>query len=274
MSNSDKIVLAYTSTIFDEINTNQVNLEVLDLKTKNWDKSLSFFDSSSTLVYQNPQVSISNNGIASFAYQIIEKYNSIDNLDNGEMLLFVNNLNTPNSNWVELSNNSSFCDTSTFIWDCTTGFGNQNSFYIMTQEYNNDGVVTKPKNGVLFGNQELSMVLRGVKINDDLTISDIDEPDTKTTQLNQIAPSYSYFHNYPNPFSDFTTFEFSLYEPAFVTLEIYNYNGSKVSTLVNQKLAQGVFKTNFDSGDLPEGIYHSRLTVNGKTTIGKIVIIK
>jgi len=273
-NNSDKIVLAYASTIFDEVNTNQVNLEVLDLKTKNWDKSFSFFDSSSTLVYQNPQVSVSNNGVASFAYQIIEKYNSIDNLDNGEMLLFVNNLNTPNSNWVELSNNSSFCDTSTFIWDCTTGFGNQNSFYIMTQEYNNDGVVTKPKNGVLFGNQELSMVLRGVKINDDLTISDIDEPDTKTTQLNQIAPSYSYFYNYPNPFSDFTTFEFSLYEPAFVTLEIYNYNGTKVSTLVNQKFAEGVFKTNFDSGDLPEGIYHSRLTVNGKTTIGKIVIIK
>jgi hypothetical protein len=144
----------------------------------------------------------------------------------------------------------------------------------MTQEYNNDGVVTKPKNGVLFGNQELSMVLRGLKINDDLTISDIEEPDTKTTQLNQIAPSYSYFYNYPNPFNDFTTFEFSLYEPAFVTLEIYNYNGSKVSTLVNQKFAQGIFKTNFDAGDLPEGIYHSRLTVNGKTTIGKIVIIK
>jgi hypothetical protein len=145
----------------------------------------------------------------------------------------------------------------------------------MTQEYNDNGVITKPVNGVLFGDPELSMVLRGLKVNNDLTISDIPEPETKTTRVRSIdAPVYRYNNNYPNPFQRFTTIEFSLYQPAFVTLEIYNYTGNKVATLINNNLSQVIFKTNFDAGDLPEGIYYSKLTVNGQSSTDKLVLIK
>jgi len=37
---------------------------------------------------------------------------------------------------------------------------------------------------------------------------------------------------------------------------------------------EGIYKTNFDAGNLPEGIYHSKLTVNGETSTGKLVLIK
>jgi hypothetical protein len=195
--------------------------------------------------------------------------------DNGELYLYVKDLNNSNDQWKEITENSNLCDTNTFIWDMSAGFGAENQYYVMTQEYNDNGVITKPVNGVLFGDPELSMVLRGLKVNNDLTISDIPEPETKTTRVRSIdAPVYRYNYNYPNPFQRFTTIEFSLYQPAFVTLEIYNYTGSKVATLINNNLSQGIFKTNFDAGDLPEGIYYSKLTVNGQSSTDKLVLIK
>jgi hypothetical protein len=35
-----------------------------------------------------------------------------------------------------------------------------------------------------------------------------------------------------------------------------------------------MYTTNFDAGNLPEGIYHSRLSVNGEISTGKLVLIK
>jgi hypothetical protein len=145
----------------------------------------------------------------------------------------------------------------------------------MTQEYNDNGPVTNPHKGIMFGDPELSMVLRGLKVNNDLTITDIDEPDTKTTRLTQLeAPKSRLNAIYPNPFEQFTTIEFSLYEPSKVQLEVYNYTGTKVATLIDSSLGQGMYKTNFDAGNLPEGIYYTKLTVDGQTSVSKMVLIK
>ena len=274
-SNFGKIAMAYTSTINDTVKISKLNLEVFDIETKTWDSNASFVDTSEVLTFQCPQTSISSNGFVSVAYQVIDKYNTADNIDNGELYLYVKDLNK-NEEWKEITQNTNLCDTSTFIWDMTTGFGPDNHYYVMTQEYNDNGPITEnPKNGVLFGDKELSMVLRGLKVNDDLTITDIDEPETKTTRLTSLEnPTFRYINNYPNPFQQYTTIEFSLYQPSNVLLEIYNATGTKVATLLDAPLGQGIYKTNFDAGNLPEGIYHSKLIVNGETSTGKLVLIK
>ena len=58
----------------------------------------------------------------------------------------------------------------TFIWELTAGFSGENHYYTMTQEYNDNGIVTNPYNGVKFGDPDLSMVLRGIQINSDLMV--------------------------------------------------------------------------------------------------------
>jgi hypothetical protein len=273
-SNYGKIAMAYTSAIDDTINISNLNLEVFDIETKTWDSSASFQDTSEVLTYQCPQTSISSDGFVSVAYQVIDKYNTADNIDNGELYLYVKDLNK-NEEWKEITQNTNLCDTSTFIWDMTAGFGPDNQYYVMTQEYNDNGPVKNPHKGIMFGDPDLSMVLRGLKVNNDLSISDIDEPDTKTTRLTQLEVPKSRLNAiYPNPFEQFTTIEFSLYEPSKVQLEVYNYTGSKVATLIDSKLGQGMYKTNFDAGNLPEGIYYTKLTVDGQTSVSKMVLIK
>lgn len=274
-TNNGKIAMAYTSVENDTIDISKINLEVFDLAKDKWDENASFQDTSDILVYQCPQTSISSEGYVSVAYQVIDKYNTAENIDNGELYLYVKDLNKSDSEWKEITGNTNLCDTNTFIWDMTAGFGPDNQYYVMTQEYSDDGIVKNPHSGVLFGDPELSMVLRGLKVNDDLTISDIDEPDTKTTRLQNVeAPKFRYNNNYPNPFEQFTTIEFSLYTSAHVTLEIFNYTGTKVATLIDSQMAQGIYKTNFDAGDLPGGIYYSKLTVDGNASTGKMIIMK
>lgn len=273
-SNKSKIALAYTSEEDDSVDVSKLNLEVYDLTNNQWDSNASFKDSSLELAFQNLQTSISNDGFASVAYQVVDKYNTGDNIDNGELYLYVKDLNASDP-WKEITANSDLCDTNAFIWDMTAGFGPDNQYYVMTQEYNDNGVVTQPHKGILFGDPELSMVLRGLKINNDLTLTDIPEPETKTTRIKNLeAPAFRYNNNYPNPFERFTTIEFSLYKPAYVTLEIFNFSGTKVSTLIDTQLSQGIYKTNFDAGDLPGGIYYSKLSVDGNSTTGKMVLIK
>ncbi len=274
-TNNGKIAMAYTSVENDTIDISKINLEVFDLANNKWDKNASFKDTSEGFIFQSPQTSISSEGFVSVAYQVIDKYNTAENIDNGELYLYVKDLNKSDSKWKEITGNTNLCDTNTFIWDMTAGFGPDNQYYVMTQEYSDDGIVKNPHSGVLFGDPELSMVLRGLKVNNDLTISDIEEPDTKTTRLQNVeAPKFRYNNNYPNPFEQFTTIEFSLYTSAHVTLEIFNYTGTKVATLIDSKLSQGIYKTNFDAGDLPGGIYYSKLTVDGNASTGKMIIMK
>ncbi len=275
--NNNKVALGYIGTEYfeNDLFENQINLQVYDAYKEEWDTLQDFIDSDSLYYFQNPQVSISESGIASIAYQVIEMFPSTQKSDNGELYLYVKNLNSGTSKWTEISGNTNLCDTNTFIWDMTAGFGADNKYYVMTQEYNDNGVVKNPYKGVMFGNPELSMVLRGLQINNDLTITDIKEPETKTTRLTSLEnPTFRYINNYPNPFQQFTTIEFSIYQPSYVTLEIFNATGTKVATLLDSNLSQGMYKTNFDAGNLPEGIYHSKLTVNGESSTGKMVLIK
>ncbi len=279
-TNDSKIALAYTSVIDDSTDVSVINGEVFDIKKNSWDSNARFQDTSEILTYQCPQTSISSDGLVSVAYQVIDKYSTAENIDNGELYLYVKDLNNATSKWTEITGNTNLCDTNTFIWDMTAGFGSDNQYYVMTQEYSDNGPIIKnPKNGVLFGDTKLSMVLRGLKVNSnsngDITITDIDEPETKTTRLTSLEnPTFRYINNYPNPFQQFTTIEFSIYQPSYVTLEIFNATGTKVATLLDAHLAQGMYTTNFDAGNLPEGIYHSRLSVNGEISTGKLVLIK
>lgn len=86
--------------------------------------------------------------------------------------------------------------------------------------------------------------------------------------------SYYLGQNYPNPFNPATTLTFTMPEAQFANLTVYNLIGEKVAVLVNENLASGLYKFEFDAGNLQSGIYFARLTAGNYTRTVKITLLK
>jgi endo-1,4-beta-xylanase len=85
--------------------------------------------------------------------------------------------------------------------------------------------------------------------------------------------------NYPNPFSSFTTFKFSISSSAHVSLIIYDLLGKEVTTLINNDLSQGSYTIsmnteNVNGGKLQEGTYFYRLIANDIVITKYMLLIK
>ncbi|MGE5681041.1 MAG: alpha/beta hydrolase-fold protein, partial [Bacillota bacterium] len=78
--------------------------------------------------------------------------------------------------------------------------------------------------------------------------------------------SYKLRQNYPNPFNNSTKISYEISAPAYVSLDIYNLMGEKVTTIYSGNKDSGVHYSDFNGKDdkgsyLPSGIYFARLNV-------------
>jgi predicted outer membrane repeat protein len=82
--------------------------------------------------------------------------------------------------------------------------------------------------------------------------------------------------SYPNPFCDYTTFDYELEEPMTVTLTIFNHLGQQIEVLINEHQSAGTHQVRWNAEDLPAGVYFYRLssTANRQLSTGKIVVVK
>ncbi|MCH7947912.1 MAG: T9SS type A sorting domain-containing protein [candidate division Zixibacteria bacterium] len=95
----------------------------------------------------------------------------------------------------------------------------------------------------------------------------------------RIARRLLTFQNYPNPFNPTTTIEFSLPKKSHTLLEIFNIEGKKVQTLVDQVLSAGPHKFEWnasfsDNTKAPTGIYFYRLKSGEYEKSNKMILIK
>jgi hypothetical protein len=82
---------------------------------------------------------------------------------------------------------------------------------------------------------------------------------------NEIPDIYTLYQNYPNPFNPQTNIEFGLPEESTVSLKIYDLTGQEVDVVLdNESLYPGKFRFNFDSHNLPSGIYFYILVAKSK----------
>ena len=83
--------------------------------------------------------------------------------------------------------------------------------------------------------------------------------------------------NYPNPFNRATTIEFTLAQPGFVKIVIYDVRGRHITTLLEQTCTAGQHRATWHA-DVPSGVYFYRLEVEGEhygfTDIKKLLLIK
>jgi hypothetical protein len=91
---------------------------------------------------------------------------------------------------------------------------------------------------------------------------------------NQIPSEYNLEQNYPNPFNPSTTIQFSIPEPSFVKLEVFNTLGEKVAILVSEELNAGNYKYDWNAGNIPSGIYYYKLFANEFSKTNKMILLK
>lgn len=88
------------------------------------------------------------------------------------------------------------------------------------------------------------------------------------------------YQNFPNPFNPVTTIRFYLFEPATVTLRIYDAAGRLVRSLIgNERYGEGIWEMDWDGCNaegalVPSGIYFYVLDASGKTESRKLVVLR
>lgn len=81
------------------------------------------------------------------------------------------------------------------------------------------------------------------------------------TSLNSVNEENSLRHefyisqNYPNPFNPSTTIRYSLANPSFVTLKIYDLLGREVAALVSEEQSEGLQSAVWKADNMPSGVY-------------------
>jgi len=91
--------------------------------------------------------------------------------------------------------------------------------------------------------------------------------------------SFNLYQNYPNPFNPSTRISFTIPAPKsgnsqFVRLVVYDILGREVATLVNEEKISGNYEIEFNSNDLPSGVYIYRLSTPDFNASKKLTIIK
>lgn len=82
----------------------------------------------------------------------------------------------------------------------------------------------------------------------------------------------------PNPAVGLATFSFSLAVEGQVDLEVFNLQGARVRTLINQRMGAGTHRLDWDGldgqgGRAPTGTYYIRLASNGGTLKSRFVLL-
>jgi hypothetical protein len=98
---------------------------------------------------------------------------------------------------------------------------------------------------------------------------------TNVDNASTILPSeFILSQNYPNPFNPTTTVSFSLPYKSFVSIKIFDLIGRDVATIVLEELSAGSHSRQWNSEDLPSGVYFYRLQAGSFTETKKLVLLR
>lgn len=99
-------------------------------------------------------------------------------------------------------------------------------------------------------------------------------PTSVETIDNNVPADFVLSQNYPNPFNPATNIEFSIPEPAFVTIKVYDAVGNEISTLFNGERGAGNYKVDFDGKNLASGIYYCKMLAGNFSKSIKMLLMK
>ena len=107
----------------------------------------------------------------------------------------------------------------------------------------------------------------------------IDDP-TGVARINSEVPtSFALLQNYPNPFNPKTRIQYQLPGRADVQLDVYNVQGTKIATLVNEAQAAGTYMLTWSGKDdfgnqMPSGVYFYRISADSYSASKRMMLMK
>ena len=94
------------------------------------------------------------------------------------------------------------------------------------------------------------------------------------TELSTLEANKNNLTIYPNPCNDVANIQFSTDIAANVSLKIYNVMGQQLNTLIDNKIESGIHAVNWNSQNLPSGIYIVQLKVDNTLSNTRIIVQK
>jgi hypothetical protein len=87
------------------------------------------------------------------------------------------------------------------------------------------------------------------------------------------------YQNYPNPFNPVTRIKFYIPQElnrriSSVNLSIFDVNGRKILTLVDNRLKSGNYEYIFDGSNISSGVYFYRFKADGFSRTKAMVLVK
>ncbi|MDG5767695.1 T9SS type A sorting domain-containing protein [Balneolales bacterium ANBcel1] len=97
---------------------------------------------------------------------------------------------------------------------------------------------------------------------------------TDADEIAEIPDEFALSQNYPNPFNPATNIQFSLPEPANVSIDVFTIQGQRVATLVQGNYEAGRHTVTFDASSLSSGIYLYRIQAGSFSEVKKMMLVK
>ncbi|MBL7975913.1 MAG: T9SS type A sorting domain-containing protein [Candidatus Kapabacteria bacterium] len=257
--------IAWSATEYKENGTFTNEINARTWKNGKWNNYNSILHAYDSLYIREPRIAYTTNSLMVVAYQSEPRYSDLAPPSTHNIIVRDDNNNLERSYVYKPSE-------SVFVWDYQiTVVGD--TLYLITQEKDTilgDNYI--PQTGVRFGSLSAGLVLRTFKINSDLSISKIKEPDVPTGIIDDVNnKSDITLNNYPNPFSQSTVFEITVNSPTLARLQLYDYLGNEVLTLLNEHIDSGMYEVSYSSNDLPSGLYIAKLTAGKSIIYHKVV---
>ena len=104
------------------------------------------------------------------------------------------------------------------------------------------------------------------------------EPITSTNDF-VINPSFMLIGNYPNPFNPETIIKYSIDNPGYVSIDIYNIRGQKVRNLLNSFMDRGEYYLMWNGRDddgfeVGSAVYFYMMRSGEQVTVRRMVLLK
>lgn len=147
-----------------------------------------------------------------------------------------------------------------------TSFGNDGQHFNLSINAGKNSAVTQNIAEALHGVSDHLPVYADFEIDPNKTISALNPSDRQPAH-------FILLQNYPNPFNPSTNIRYTLSQPGYVRLGVYDLNGKETAVLVDEFKSSGAHQIRFIATELMSGVYFYRLNVNGELSAPRKMII-
>jgi hypothetical protein len=106
------------------------------------------------------------------------------------------------------------------------------------------------------------------------TLRDATVTGTRHDERGQAPKAYSLYQNYPNPFNPVTSVSFDVQSRSYVTVEIFDTMGRRLSTIVSETLEPGRHVRQWNALGFSSGTYFCRMKVGGVVQTRSLLLVK